>query len=140
MFADRWACPHLSHAHGLSCRVWRIPSNVQWRVTASPVTSATRAVLTADALFIWQERTVTHARFVRLTGRDGLRLRLAPATVAVHQEAIAFPEHFSFVYKDPEAARQQDFDTGRCIVERWLKSNAHLRMLCSDEFAVEWYM
>ena len=112
MFADRWVYSRLSHTHGPTCCVWHIPSNVQEPFTASPVTGAARAILTADDLFIWRERTVTHAAFVRLTGLDGLRLRLAPGAVAVHQEAIAFPEHFPFVFKDLEAARQQDLARG----------------------------
>jgi hypothetical protein len=77
---------------------------------------------------------------VHLIGLDGLRLRLAHGAVVVHQDATAFPEHFPFVYRDPEAGSQQDLDARRCVVERWLKCNAHLRMFCSEEFAVQWYM
>jgi hypothetical protein len=140
MFADRWIYAHLNRAHGSTCCVWRIPSNVQGTVTAPPVTGTTRAILTADDLFIWRDQTFTHARFVHLTGLDGLRLRLAHGAVVVHQDATAFPEHFPFVYRDPEAGSQQDLDARRCVVERWLKCNAHLRMFCSEEFAVQWYM
>ena len=122
------------------CCVWRVPSNVQGTVTASPVPGTTRAILTADDLFVWRDRTVTHARFVHLTGLDGLRLRLARGSVAVHHDATEFPEHFPFVYRDLEAIRQQDYDARRCVVERWLKCNAQLRPFCPEEYAVDWYM
>jgi hypothetical protein len=140
MFADRWVYSHLNHAHGSTCCVWRIPSNVQGMVTALPVTGTTRAVLTAADLFIWRDRTVTHARFVHLTGLDGLRLRLAHGAVVVHHDATEFLEHFPFVCRDLEAVRQTDHEARRCVVERWLKCNEQLRMICSEEFAVQWYM
>jgi hypothetical protein len=109
-------------------------------VTASPLAGAARGILTPDDLFVWRALTVTHAMFVHMTGIDGLRFRLAQGAIGVHQETIALPEHFSFVYTDVEAAGEQNPEMRCATVERWLRSNAHLRTIHPKEFAVYWYL
>ncbi len=137
---DQWVCLQLSPADGLTFQVPRIPSNAQAPVTASPLVGAARGILTADDLFIWREPTVTHTIFVHLTGIDGLRFRLAHGAISVHQEVIAFPEHFPFVYTDVEVAAEQNPEIRRFVVERWLRSNERIRTIHPAGFSIYWYM
>ncbi len=116
------------------------PTSRQGAVTASPLFKAARGILTADELFLWRKRDVTHAMIVRLTGIDGVRIRLAHSTISVHQETVSFPEHSLFVYTDFEAAGEQTLEVRRAAVERWLRSNPHLRTIHPGDFAVDWYM
>ncbi len=139
MFDDRWVYLHPSPTGGPTFRVWRSPSSAQGAV-AFPLGGTARGILTAEDLFIWRALIATHAMFVRLTGIDGLRFRLADGAIGVHQETIALPDHFSFVYGDVEAAGEQDPETRRSAVERWLRSNAPLRTIHPGEFTVYWYM
>jgi hypothetical protein len=131
---------YLRLTDGATRRGVAYPSNAQGALPTAPLTGAARAIVTADDLFLWRETTITHAMFMHVTDIDGLRLRLAPGVISVHQEAIAFPEHFSFVYKDVEAVGEQDLEMRRSAVGRWLRSNAHLRTIHPGEFLVDGYM
>ena len=140
MFDERWIHVRLSHVEKPTPLVWPVQQNGPTINTGSLVTQAGRGILTASDLFAWREAAVTHATFVHLTGIDGLRFRLASDAISVHQETIAFPEHFAFVYEGLEEACEQDLDMRRVVVERWLRSNACLRIMYPSGFLIDWYM
>jgi hypothetical protein len=140
VFDKQWVHVRLSRVDNTTLFVWPVQPNGPEINTASLVTRAARGILTADNLFTWREPAVTHAGFVDLTGVDGIRLRLTPDTIRVHHETIALPEHFAFVYRDIEAAWQQDLDMRRAVVGRWLRSNAYLRIIYPAKFLIDWYM
>jgi hypothetical protein len=134
----RWADLHLTD--GATCRIWRTPLNAKGVSLEAPLVGAARAIVTADDLFLWREATITHAMFTNLADIDGLRLRLTPGAISVHQEAVAFPACFSFVYKDVDAAGEQDVEIRRSAVEHWLRSNVRLFRIDPKPFVIDWYM
>lgn len=140
MFVEQWVHVRLSRVDRLTPFVWPVQPNGSGTNTASLVAGAARGILTAEDLFAWRDPAVTHTSFVLSTGVDGLRFRLSSGAISVHQETIAFPEHFAFVYEGLEAAWEQDPEMRRVVVARWLRSNACLRILYSRDFSIDWYM
>lgn len=121
--------------------VWKNPSDREFANLISGSrheNGSLRAMLTEHDLYLWQSVHVLHGDFVRQTGVDGVRIRLAPDLVAVNEETVGVPSEFPWIFENDCDLIEIEH---RCeIVERWLKTNSRLAVIYRRCFTVIWYM
>jgi hypothetical protein len=135
-------CMKLFDRDGLPCQVWRNPRSAGFSTalkTGSHRVAGLRALLTANDLYVWQSVSLLHGGFAEQTGIDGVRVGLRVNVVMMHEETVAFPEHFLWVYPDTGVAQALDVDDRREIAAQWLRQSSGLRHLYPNGFDTMWY-
>jgi hypothetical protein len=128
---------------GLSCRVWKNPSAPEFAGAVRRGSSATlaglRGLVTKTEVYIWQSTNLLHTDFEGQSGISGIRVALRSEELQVNDETVDQPEHFPWVFPQPNVVAEMDIEDRRAIVAAWLLSNAHLGYIYSDGFKVAWY-
>lgn len=126
---------------GLSYRVWKNPSIRQFsNAIRRTSTTGLRGLITGVDLYVWQSMSLLHTDFERDTSMSGIRLALRAEQVQVNDETVDQPEHFPWVFPQPERIAEMDIEDRREIVAKWLMSNARLKRLYPSGFQVTWYL
>jgi hypothetical protein len=123
--------------------IWKNPSHL----TIGPIGDL-RALLTKDDLFVWRRPSFSHADFMRGKGVTGLRLRFYGGRLLVHDEIIADPDRFPWVYMNANGdpgegeldADALDIEERRAVVAAYLQGNRWLKAVYPNGFAIQPYM
>jgi hypothetical protein len=128
---------------GLPCRVWRNPSIPGFadavREASGVALAGLRGLVTAGDFYVWQSTSLLHTDFERQMGISGIRLALRSGELQVNDETVDQPEHFPWVFPQPEIVAEIDIENRRGIVTTWLLSNERLQGVYPHGFKVVWY-
>jgi hypothetical protein len=96
-----------------------------------------RGLVTQTDLYVWQ--SMNHSAFEQATAINGIRIALRTDQIMVNDEAVAFPEHFPWVFPDREQAEAMDIEDRRKLVTQHLERHTRLNRVYPSGFAVVWY-
>jgi hypothetical protein len=120
--------------------VWKNPNKREFASAIKRgVTAGLRGLLTGTDLYVWQSVNLLHIDFERDAAVSGVRVALRSGEIQVNDETVAQPEHFPWIFPQPQAADAMDIEDRRTLVETWLLSNVRLKRAYPTGFKVTWY-
>lgn len=127
---------------GLRCPVWKNPQAATMTEARScPRRGAERmnGVLRGSDIFVWQSESLHHGAFSRLTGVDGVRVRLQPSSVHVQNKMLDFPVEFPWIFSDARVASRMNMGQRREVAAGWLRRSRAIAGLYPAGFETFWF-
>jgi hypothetical protein len=125
---------------GLPCRVWKNPTKREFAgAIKRGITTGLRGLLTASDLYVWQSTNLLHIDFEHDAAITGVRIGLRSGELHINDETVDQPEHFPWIFPQPDAIADMDMEDRRAIVTAWLLANPRLKRVYPNGFRSVWY-